>query len=475
VSQLGPGVQLPLARALRCIAQAAPMASAAALVQPEPMAQRHVMPPESYNNVSERRKLRKVRRRRGPAGVGVIEAARGADEADQGDAATGAEARESAHKRPAVVDNEELKRRRTYRRLGVKGDADHEENEDAAFERLPVGFAQDFFSCPTNAKPVAPCLARIAAIEPPEVCAATPPSQVDQQAWLQMLQLGFSVLVQGVGSKYTLLERFADTVLRPWGATIVRLCAFDARVSLPECLRDILEQLHPDVARAGPSVEALSSAIVAARRAARDAMRPLCFVVHNLECLPPQHQTVLASMAAARGVHLVASVDNIWAPVAWSPKVLKDFNFCRDEVHTFDSYEVENVSRFPNGLPGWCDPCAAKYKARKTSLALVLKSLTRSHRELVQVIAEHQLEAGGRTGISQSRLLSEATDRMIASTTTVLKGLLNELRDHEVVALRGAADGGTLLYLTCDAKVLARLANGQEPEESEEESEHDVA
>lgn len=115
-----------------------------------------------------------------------------------------------------------------------------------------------------------------------------------------------------------------------------------------------------------------------------------------------------------------------------------------------------------------------EHEARKTSLALVLKSLTRSHRELVQVIAEHQLEAGGRTGISQSRLLSEATDRMIASTTTVLKSLLNELRDHEVVALRGAVDGGTLLYLTCDAKVLARLAKGQEPEESEEESEQEI-
>lgn len=60
---------------------------------------------------------------------------------------------------------------------------------------------------------------------------------------------------------------------------------------------------------------------------------------------------------------MVASVDNIWAPLGWNPRMLKDFNFCRMEVHTFETHEPENVARFPNGLPRWCDPCAARHKA----------------------------------------------------------------------------------------------------------------
>lgn len=102
---------------------------------PQVAAARVQLPLESYNIVSERRKLRKTRRRRGPAGVGVVEAAVGADE-------DAAEQAEKSLKRPQAVDHEELQRRRTYRKLGgVKGLDDVEGDENAAFDRLPTGLA----------------------------------------------------------------------------------------------------------------------------------------------------------------------------------------------------------------------------------------------------------------------------------------------------------------------------------------------
>lgn len=351
---------------------------------------------------------------------------------------------------------------------------------------------------PGAARPLSAALARAAAASPasglgaaggPGPEAAAPDGEVEggsepvvdpgplwKESWRSILQLGFSLALEGVGSKRQLLEAFADAVLVPWGAAVVHMEGYDARFLLPDCLRDVLDALFPGAPRAGTSIEALVAALRAAQLAAGESQRPLCLLVHNLECLPVGHQAALAGLAATRGVHLVASVDNIWAPLSFSPKVLKDFNFCWEVAHTFRGYEVEVAGRFPGGLPAWADPLARRGKAEKASLGLVLRTLTHSHRELVQAIAEHQLESGGRAGISQSRLLAVAADRMIANTAPKLRSLLNELKDHEVIAMRGAADGGALLYLTCTTKALERLAEGKEPEDSEEgESEGDGA
>merc|ERR1712217_61774 len=97
-----------------------------------------------------------------------------------------------------------------------------------------------------------------------------------------------------------------------------------------ECLRGVLEQLHPETQRIG------------------------------------------------------ASADSIWAPLAWNPRCLKDFNFCHEYINTRETYEAELAMRYAGGLPAWSDPNSDKFKQKKASLGLVLRSLTKSHLELVQ-------------------------------------------------------------------------------------------
>merc|ERR1712050_251354 len=118
-----------------------------------------------------------------------------------------------------------------------------------------------------------------------------------------------------------------------------------------------------------------------------------------------------------------------------------------------------------------CDPNANRRQRPKAGLSLVLKSLTNSHRELIEGIAANQLAAGGGRGMSISRLLGIASDRMIAANVTKLKSLLNELKDHEVIALRTGPDGVTLYHLPFDEHTLQRLAKGEPPEESDAEEE----
>merc|ERR1712151_367203 len=171
----------------------------------------------------------------------------------------------------------------------------------------------------------------------------------------------------------------------------------------------------------------------------------------------------------------MASVDSLYAPLAWQARALRDFNFVHVVVHTYEHYTVEAKTRYPGGRPAWIDPNNDRQEAPRACVGLVLKSLTQCHRELVEAIAQHQLDGDGRTGISKSKLLNVASQRMIASNVAKLTAMLNELRDHEVVAVRHAADGAALICLPYDLQMVRRLAElSRVPFEEESEDEGDA-
>ncbi|CAJ1355561.1 unnamed protein product, partial [Effrenium voratum] len=198
--------------------------------------------------------------------------------------------------------------------------------------------------------------------------------------WLRRLKMGFSLLFEGVGSKWQLLEAFAESLRPAWD--VACLDAFDAHATLPTFLRQLLA--YQNQHRGAASLDGLVAAVLAVLQA------PLVLVVHNVEELAPAHQAALSALARDPNVRLVASVDHLWAPLLWSNDMLKDFNFCREEVHTGESYDLELRGKFPD-MPSWCDPFTVEV-ASKVSIGLVLKSLTNNHRELVEVMAKNQLE-----------------------------------------------------------------------------------
>jgi len=214
-------------------------------------------------------------------------------------------------------------------------------------------------------------------------------------------------------------------------------------------------------------VEGIAATIASARQLPATVQPPLVLVVHNLECLSVQHLGALAGLVAAPGVRLVASVDHCFARAVWTCDLIKDFNFVREVVNTMQGYEVELKGRYPEGPPHWCDPCADRHQESKVSIGLVLRSLTNNHRELCQAMAKNQLTFGGKEGISTSDLLALAEDRMIASSITKLRSLLNELSDHEVVLQRAGTDGGTLYWIPRKERVLQKLANGETPDDAD--------
>lgn len=379
-------------------------------------------------------------------------------------------------------DNEESDKRsrHTYRRLtqsrrleaGEAGLAEEEnEDEGVAFAKVPDGFAQSYFLSPACARPLTEAYIKAArswAPEGAEPLTAVTAEDVDLQFWHEQVKNGFTLLVQGVGSKYSLLEAFADRCLTRW-ARVVRIRAFVSTFSFADALRDVLQTLFPTARCTGHnSVDALVASVRQAFQSG-EPRRRVCFLVHNLECLSVPHQAALATLAATPGFYVVASVDSIWAPLLLSPHTLKNFNFSREEAHTFKSYDVEVTARYPGGF----EDSTGKGQAPKACLGVVLKTLSPVHTELVQIIAEQQLANGGLSGISVSQLLEKTADHMIASTSTRLRVLLNELKDHKVVVESKGAGDTVLLTLTCSAKVLQRLADQRHPDASDGSDESD--
>ena len=60
---------------------------------------------------------------------------------------------------------------------------------------------------------------------------------------------------------------------------------------------------------------------------------------------PQAHQVRLARLAGSSSIHVVASVDSIWATLAWDPSTLNNFNFYREEQGLAIRRQIESSER----------------------------------------------------------------------------------------------------------------------------------
>ncbi|CAE7687007.1 CPK2 [Symbiodinium sp. CCMP2456] len=215
----------------------------------------------------------------------------------------------------------------THQGRSLKG-ADNEAPNalKAACEALRKEFAEDYFLAPAKTRlppdEIVPRLMKLGGQA--EACQealalAKQKKSVNvlvtenKEEWIRRLEKGFSLLFEGVGSKYRLLENFAQ-VLSKSGMPTAIFQAFDKGSSLPAFLRELLEQ-HGW--KGAGSLPRLCSALLAvrvpaclrfgstevvplqARRAATEK-HPLVLIIHNLEVLPAPHLSALASLVATK-------------------------------------------------------------------------------------------------------------------------------------------------------------------------------
>jgi len=175
--------------------------------------------------------------------------------------------------------------------------------------------------------------------------------------------------------------------------------------------------------------------------------RDLYIIVHNIDgegLRSKVVQSTIATLASTPGIHLIASVDHVHAPLLWDHGQNAKFNFVMRKAHTMEPYLAETLERHSNNAKTYSSSDGAEY---------VLKSLTRNHRDVLSLLARHQLNVD-RLGLTLAELYEACRGEMIVSNEMQLRRLLVEFKDHKVVTTRKLSNGKELLYIAWDDAVI---------------------
>ncbi|KAG7092840.1 hypothetical protein E1B28_009154 [Marasmius oreades] len=219
--------------------------------------------------------------------------------------------------------------------------------------------------------------------------------------------------------------------------------------------------------------------------------RHLYIVIHNIDSdvlRSAKSQSLLSNLASSPGIHLVASVDHINAPLIWSSSQLasrgsemdststfsKGFNWIWADLTTVAPYDFELTFADRTSISGAHDITSRKHAnslatsltnaaISETAALHVLASVTVKARNLFALMGRRQLElmeaAGQESGttigdsywhqfaITYSALFNEARDKFLATNDTQLRALLGEFRDHNLIVGSQGGSAGELLWI----------------------------
>ena len=292
--------------------------------------------------------------------------------------------------------------------------------------------------------------------------------------WRLELEQGFSVILHGLGSKRSLLNRFAQSKLNGEGNVII-INGFAATLSIADVLSSTESVTFdgPPPALKSTDIDKmeLRARFLAAHYSQPDVRR-LFIVLHNIDGAPfhqPKARSILSLLAAQTRIHLVASIDHVRGPLLFTsmmatrrpcpprrapvaddgmedegaeddnsvqPDLLhRGFNFLHHHTPTYLPYTLETLlAGTPSSLfpPSIFPPLATLHSGRSTSSARihaalsVLASLNDNARSVFKTLAN-------RSPCRFATLFANCRDQFIASSPAHLEALLAEFRDHDIV------------------------------------------
>jgi len=291
-----------------------------------------------------------------------------------------------------------------------------------------------------------------------------------------------------LGSKKQLLELFATAIRRfelsmkrsPSCALVINGYSSVASSNFTETLGKLVTDYlgQPDASVRGyRTVERLAEfiadkvTVATQRRAIKDSNaakfagsglprsapvweRDLLILVHNIDGESIRSRAVqnaLATLAATRGIRLVASVDHVHSPLLWDHVQSAKFNFCFRQATTLQPYLIESSDKPEQFALKHSSAAGAKF---------VLRSLTNNHKEVLQVLARHQLDKN-RLGMTQNELYEACSQNMVVSSRAALVRLLVEFKDHKIVASRRPANRQETLFIAWEPKVIRTVLLGE--------------
>ena len=184
--------------------------------------------------------------------------------------------------------------------------------------------------------------------------------------------------------------------------------------------------------------------------------RRIYLLVHNIDgpgLAKIAMQEVLCFLADLPGVHVVASVDNIHAPLLWNWSqacTYARFNWAWCEATTYLPYEMERLHLSND------QHSAASQAGRVRGAAIVLSSLPQKTRGVFSLLAAKQSVDESFSGLAFHTFFKEARFQFLSSTEDNFRTLLHELQDHKIIEL--SKSGGVDSYrINFNAEQIAKI------------------
>ncbi|XP_026229397.1 origin recognition complex subunit 2 [Anabas testudineus] len=274
--------------------------------------------------------------------------------------------------------------------------------------------------------------------------------------WMLQLQLGFSVLVYGLGSKKALLEDFRVSHLSEEIHLVIN--GFFPSITL----KSILNALTCEVLDHQGSFRTPADQIQFITQTLKDSPDlHVYLLVHNIDgpmLRGEKTQSALGQLASLPNLHLVASLDHINAPIVWDQFKQSQFNWLWWECVTFQHYAEE--TSYENSLLVQQTGALAL-----SSLTHVLRSLTPNARGIFKLLVKFQLENKDNpsyTGLSFQDFYQRCREAFLVNSDLTLRTQLTEFRDHKLIRTRKGADGVEYLIVAVDASTLMDFLENEE-------------
>ncbi|XP_041660335.1 origin recognition complex subunit 2 [Cheilinus undulatus] len=274
--------------------------------------------------------------------------------------------------------------------------------------------------------------------------------------WMLQLQLGFSVVVYGLGSKKSLLEDFRASHLAQEIHLVVN--GFFPSITL----KSILNALTCEVLEHQGSFRTPSDQIQYITQTLKDDPDlHIYLLIHNIDgpmLRGEKTQSALGQLASLPNLHLVASLDHINAPLVWDQFQQSQFNWLWWECVTFQHYAEE--TSYENSLLVQQTGALAL-----SSLTHVLRSLTPNARGIFKLLVNFQLENKDNpsyTGLSFQDFYQRCREAFLVNSDLTLRTQLTEFRDHKLIRTRKGADGVEYLLVAVDASTLMDFLENEE-------------
>ncbi|XP_026885259.2 origin recognition complex subunit 2 [Electrophorus electricus] len=276
--------------------------------------------------------------------------------------------------------------------------------------------------------------------------------------WMLQLQMGFNILLYGLGSKKHLLETFRTTMLSSCMHLVVN--GFFPSITLKSILNAITsEVLEHDGSFRSP----MDQIDFIVKTLKNDPDSHVYLIVHNIDgpmLRGENTQQALGQLASIPNMHLLASIDHINAPLVWDHSKMSVFNWLWYETTTFIPYMEE--TSYENSLLVQQTGALAL-----SSLTHVLRSLTPNARGIFRLLAEFQLENKDNpsyTGLSFQDFYQRSREAFLVNSDITLRTQLTEFRDHKLIRTKKGADGVEYLTIPVDAGTLTDFLEKEDVE-----------